>query len=69
MIVGHTPVQNELVPSQSPDAWESPVLLGDGRPSVVAIDTGIYLKEHDNPRLTAMNLLDGRIVYQHRVEH
>ena len=69
VIVGHTPVQNELVPSQSPDAWGSPVLLADGRPSVVAIDTGIYLKEHDNPRLTAMNLLDGRIVYQHRVEY
>ena len=69
VIVGHTPVQNDLVPSESRDAWESEVLLDDGRPSVIAIDTGIYLKEQDTPRLTALNLLDGRIVYQTRVEY
>lgn len=68
VVVGHTPVQNDLVPSDSHDAWESGVTLSDGRPSVICIDTGIYLKEKDEPRLTALNLLDGSIVYQHRVE-
>ena len=68
VVVGHTPVQNDLVPSDSNDAWKSGVTLSDGRPSVICIDTGIYLKERDEPRLTALNLLDGSIVYQPRVE-
>ncbi len=68
VVVGHTPVQNDLVPSDSNDAWQSGVNLPDGRPSVICIDTGIYLKERDEPRLTALNLLDGSIVYQPRVE-
>jgi serine/threonine protein phosphatase 1 len=68
VVVGHTPVQNDLVPSDSLDAWESEVILADGRPSVICIDTGIYLKEKDEPRLTALNLLDGSIIYQPRVE-
>jgi len=68
VVVGHTPVQNDLVPSDSNDAWMSGVTLSDGRPSAICIDTGIYLKEKDEPRLTALNLLDGSIVYQPRVE-
>jgi hypothetical protein len=48
--------------------WESPVLLPDGRPSAIGIDTGIYLSPGKNPRLTAVNLADGTLIAQQRIE-
>ena len=80
VIVGHTTIQalsrdidgiwdNELEKMiQESGIWASDILLGDGRPALVAIDTGIYLPDDELPRLTALNLLTGEVVSQVRVE-
>ena len=67
IIVGHTTTQALLGPD-STGIWESPILLDDGRPSVIGIDTGIYMPAESNPRLTAFNLADGSLVNRKRVE-
>ena len=80
IIVGHTTVQalsrdidgvwdselEKMVPESG--IWASDILLDDGRPAVMAIDTGIYLSDEELPRLTALNLLTGEVVSQPRVE-
>jgi serine/threonine protein phosphatase 1 len=80
VIVGHTTVQalsrdidgvwaSELEKMVLESGiWASDILLDDGRPAVMAIDTGIYLSDEELPRLTALNLLTGEVVSQPRVE-
>ena len=48
--------------------WASEIPLDDGRASLLAIDTGIYLPDDELPRLTALDLLTGGVVSQDRVE-
>ena len=67
ILVGHTTTQ-VLMGDDSDGIWESPVLLPDGRPSVIGIDTGIYHPPGKNPRLTAVNLADGTLIAQQRIE-
>jgi hypothetical protein len=67
VVVGHTTTQ-VLMGDDSDGIWESPVLLPDGRPSAIGIDTGIYLPPGKNPRLTAVNLADGTLIAQQRIE-
>ncbi len=67
IIVGHTTSQ-VLMDPESDGIWESTIALPDGRPSVLGIDTGIYLPAEQKPRLTAINLADGTIVSLGRIE-
>ena len=48
--------------------WASEIPLDDGRASLLAIDTGIYLPDDELPRITALNLLTGEVVSQSRAE-
>ena len=43
-------------------------MLDDGRSAVAASDTGVYLRDDELPRITALNLLTGEVVSQDRVE-
>ncbi len=67
IIVGHTTTQ-VLMGVDSDGIWESQIPLSDGRPSVLGIDTGIYLPKEQHPRLTAINLADGTILSMGRIE-
>ena len=67
IIVGHTPVQT-LNRSGKEDVWISGITLADGRPSVLCIDTGVFLEAKLYPRLTAFNLSYGQIISQERLE-
>jgi hypothetical protein len=51
------------------DIWKSEIKLVDNRPSVLGIDTGVFLEEKSCPRLTALNLTDGKIISQERLEN
>ena len=68
IIVGHTPVQmlNRL---GEDDIWISEITLTDGRPSVLCIDTGVFLEPKLYPRLTALNLTDGQVISQEKIEN
>jgi hypothetical protein len=68
IIVGHTPVQT-LNRLGKQDIWKSEIKLVDNRPSVLGIDTGVFLEEKSFPRLTALNLTDGKIISQERLEN
>ncbi len=48
--------------------WATDVLLDDGRPAVLGIDTGVFLPLDENPRLTALDLQSGEVVSHSRVE-
>ena len=67
IIVGHSPVQtlNRLAKD---DIWISEITLADGRPSVLCIDTGVFLEANLFPRLTAFNLTNGQIITQEKLE-
>jgi len=67
IILGHTPVQ-EIVGHGSNSPWYSRILLGDGRPSIIGIDTGICLKRALNPTLTAIELGSGDLVQVPRLD-
>jgi serine/threonine protein phosphatase 1 len=67
IIVGHTPVQM-LNCLGKEDIWISNIPLNDGRPSVLCIDTGVFLESKLYPRLTALNLTNGKIIFQERLE-
>ena len=76
VIVGHTTVQalsrdadgiwgSELEKMVLDSGiWATDVLLDDGRPAVLGIDTGVFLTAEENPRLTALNLQTGQVVSQ-----
>ena len=66
IIVGHTIIQNYGVVDDD-TVWYSSRLLLDGRPSAIGIDTGIFLKENYNPRITAIELRSGAVVSQKRI--
>ena len=68
IIVGHTPVQKLNILGKE-DIWISDISLIDGRPSVKCIDTGIFLEEHFFPRITALNLTNGDVIYQKKIEN
>ena len=68
IIVGHTPVQ-KLSKENKDQIWASDLSLTDGRPSVKCIDTGIFLENYHNPRITALNLTNDKIVYQKKLEN
>ena len=68
IIVGHTPVQT-LNYFGKQDIWVCEIKLADNRPSVLGIDTGVFLEEKSFPRLTALNLTDGKIISQERLEN
>lgn len=80
VIVGHTTVQalsrgldgyrySELEKKVLDSGiWASDVLLEDGRPSVLGIDTGVFLSADEKPRLTVLNLQTGAVHVQ-RVIH
>ena len=68
IIVGHTPVQT-LNRLGKEEIWTSEINLADGRPSVLCIDTGVFLETKLYPRLTALNLTDGQTISQERVEN
>jgi serine/threonine protein phosphatase 1 len=68
IIVGHTPVQT-LNRLGKEEIWASEINLADGRPSVLCIDTGVFLETKSYPRLTALNLTDGQTISQERVEN
>lgn len=68
IIVGHTPVQ-KLNKLGKDDIWVSELSLTDGRPSVKCIDTGVFLENHHHPRITALNLTNGEVVYQKKLEN
>ena len=76
VIVGHTTVQalsrdadgiwgSELEKMVLDSGiWATDVLLDDGRPAVLGIDTGVFLPVEENPRLTALDLQTGQVVSQ-----
>ncbi len=70
VIAGHTPVQmlsNFDVEPPKEGVWRSPVLMDDGRPAAVLIDTGIALKDPTHrPRMSAYDLQTGKIEEVHR---
>ena len=68
IIVGHTPVQ-KLNKFGKDDIWVSDISLIDGRPSVICIDTGVFLEKYHHPRITALNLTNGEVVYQKKLEN
>jgi len=68
IIVGHTPVQT-LNRLGKEEIWASEINLADGRPSVLCIDTGVFLETELYPRLTALNLTVGQTISQERVEN
>ena len=71
IIAGHTPVQmlsNFDVEPPVDGVWSSPVLLEDGRPSAVLIDTGIVLRDPNHrPRISAYELQTGIVEHVHRI--
>jgi len=67
IIVGHSPVQT-LNRLGKDDIWISEITLADGRPSVLCIDTGVFLEGNLYPRLTALNLTNGQIITQEKLE-
>ena len=72
IIVGHTPVQllNDYgLDSPNQGIWKSQILLSDGRHAIKMIDTGVILAgRNKNPKLTAINLLSGKIIQISRIE-
>jgi len=67
IIVGHTPVQKlEILGDE--DIWISDICLKDGKPSVKCIDTGVFMENNFFPRITALNLTDGTIISQKKLE-
>ena len=68
IIVGHTPVQ-KLEMSGEEDIWISDICLKDGRPSVKCIDTGVFMEHNFFPRITALNLTNGEIISQKKLEN
>ena len=66
IIVGHTIIQNHGIVDDDA-VWSSSRLLSDGRPSAIGIDTGIFLKENNNPRITAIELNSGVVISQKRI--
>ena len=72
IIVGHTPVQllsDYGINSQNRGIWKSKILLSDGRHAIKMIDTGVILAgRNKNPKLTAINLLSGKIIQIPRIE-
>jgi len=67
IIVGHTVIQNYGI-IEDEEVWISEKLLGDGRPSAIGIDTGVFLLREENPRISAFELGTGKVVSQKRVE-
>ena len=67
IIVGHTVIQNYGIIDDE-EVWISKKLLGDGRPSAIGIDTGVFLLREENPRISAFELGSGKVVSQKRVE-
>ena len=67
IIVGHSPVQT-LNRLGKDDIWISEITLTDGRPSLLCIDTGVFLEGNLYPRLTALNLTNGQIITQEKLE-
>lgn len=67
IIVGHTPVQ-EVEGHVGNAPWYSNILLKDGRPAIIGIDTGICLERELNPTLTAIELGSGEVVQIPRVD-
>ena len=67
IIVGHSPVQT-LNRLGKDDIWISEITLTDGRPSLLCIDTGVFLERNLYPRLTALNLTNGQIITQEKIE-
>lgn len=67
IIVGHTVIQNYGI-IEDEEVWISEKLLGDGRPSAIGIDTGVFLQREENPRISAFELGTGEVVSQKRVE-
>ena len=72
IIVGHTPVQllsDYGINSPNKGIWKSKILLSDGRHAIKMIDTGVILAgRNKNPKLTAINLLSGKIIQIPRIE-
>ena len=50
------------------EPWESEVVLEDGRPAALGLDTCLYHGPKEKRMLTALNLRTGRTVQQVRVE-
>jgi serine/threonine protein phosphatase 1 len=71
IIAGHTPVQMLLnfdVEPPEEGVWRSQVLMVDGRPSAVLIDTGIVLRDLSHrPRISAYDLQTGKVEEVHRI--
>ena len=71
IIAGHTPVQmlsNFDVEPPEEGVWMSRVLMDDGRPSSVLIDTGIVLRDPTHrPRISAYDLQTGKVEEVHRI--
>jgi serine/threonine protein phosphatase 1 len=71
IIAGHTPVQmlsNFDVEPPEEGVWRSQILMDDGRPSAVLIDTGIVLKDPTyRPRISAYDLQTGKVEEVHRI--
>jgi len=67
IIVGHTPVQ-EIEGHSGSSPWCSKIMLEDGRPAIIGIDTGICLEPELNPTLTAIELGSGNILQIPRLD-
>ena len=50
------------------EPWESEVVLEDGRPAALGLDTCLYHGPKEKRMLTALNLRTGRTIQQVRVE-
>ena len=61
VLIGHTPTQ-EIEGHQNSQPWHSKFMISDGRPSVIALDTGICKPEEDLPTLTAIDLSSGESI-------
>ena len=67
VIVGHTPTQ-EIPGHEKPIPYFSELLNNNGKPSIIALDTGICKDRYELPTLTAFDIYTQKIVSVSRVE-
>ena len=69
IIFGHTVTFIDLHKDDSKAGlvWSSEVILDDGRPMAIGIDTSLYHPKSNNPVLSAYNIKTNEVIYQNRI--
>mgnify|MGYP006094088527 CR=1 FL=1 len=67
VLIGHTPTQ-EIDGHRSSAPWFSEFTTENGRPAIIALDTGIFLEKNQQPKLTALELRSNKFIQMLKIE-